>query len=97
MAVMLLSYQPGWPYVLTLLSSVVCVELGISPQYRGHIFGPVDVLSCASHMEKKSPNDDWTSAAWICGAFEPSFLRGEGLMIRKTLSPVVFGLVCVPW
>src|ERR1700756_4320276 len=101
MAVMSESYQltilrgglAGNPYALTLLRSSVWVDSGISFQKSGQIFGPVAFLSCSSQASKKSLKAGCTEAAVMIGLFVPSLARGDGLMVRKTLSPVVFGFV----
>src|SRR5437773_856995 len=63
----------------------------------GHCCGALGALRCASQARKKSANGLATVSLVTAGAFAASFDRGEGRICRKTLSPVVFGLVCVPW
>src|SRR5205085_11641266 len=50
--------------------------------------------SCCSQRAKKSLNGVATLSAVTTGL---PLERGEGRISMKTLSPVEFGLVCVPW
>ena len=59
----------------------------------GHWFS--GFFSFSKHVPKKSGRA--TVAAAGVTVRLPWLFRGKGRIWRNTLSPVVFGLVCVPW
>ena len=63
-------------------------------QFGGHCESTL-LFSSVSHLAKKLSNGACTLASVTTGC--PSLSRSEGRTSMKTLSPVVPGLVCVPW
>src|SRR2546430_2914936 len=85
-------------YVITVLSAQSVNSFGGSRQSFGHSFGTLrGAGSSASQRSKNFENGTLTLLASTAGVRAVFAERGEGLIIRKTLSPLDCGFVCVPW